>query len=98
MSRDDVSDSPALLILLTIDVALSVWFWTAGVQVGESSSTNCQQVGFLSAKFDLTTPWFKTVNLVCLGFFFVAALCLGWRRAGINLEHKRNVDKNIPLE
>jgi hypothetical protein len=97
MSRDDVSDSLASLALLTIDVVLSVWFWTVGVQVGKLS-TSCHQVGFLFAKFDLKTPWFKAVNLACLGGFFVAALCLGWRRAGINREHKLNIRKNIPFK
>lgn len=85
MSRDDVSDSFASLALLTLDVALSLWFWTTGVYAGESSTT-CPQVGFLFIGVDLTTLWFKKVNVVSLILFYLAALCLAWRRVSIDQE------------
>jgi hypothetical protein len=87
MSRDDVSDSVASLALLTIDVGISAWFWAVGVQT-KSLSTPCHQVGFLFSKFDLTAPWFKITNLVCLFCFYAAALLMGWRRSGIAQDHK----------
>jgi len=79
MSKDDVSDSLASLALLTIDVGLSLWFWTTGVYAGESS-TECPQVGFLFAKVNLTAPWFIKVNFACLVVFYLEALCLGYLR------------------
>jgi len=97
MSRDDVSDSVASLVLLVIDVVISAWFWFAGFKV-RRSGTSCTQVGFLFAKFDLATWWFRVVNLVCLAVFFLAALCLGYRRVSNNNKNKyRWVDFPLPL-
>jgi hypothetical protein len=97
MSRDDVSDSFVSLALLTIDVGLSLWFWSTGVQVGESG-TNCPQVGFLFVKVNLTTPWFKTVNVVFLTLFYLAALCLAWRRVSIGRGNKPRKNSHTKIK
>jgi hypothetical protein len=88
MSKDDVSDSLASLALLTIDVGLSLWFWTTGVYAGESS-IECPQVGFLFAKVNLTAPWFTKVNIVCLVIFYLEALVLGCCRVNDGRNKKK---------
>jgi len=92
MSRDDVSDSIASLALLIIDVGISAWFWIAGFQV-RRSTISCTQVGFLFAKIDLASQWFRIVNLVCLFVFFLAALFLGARRVYVGIKQRRNRPK-----
>jgi hypothetical protein len=78
LERDDVSDSPASFALLIINVGLSMWFWTKGINTVRSNE--CPHWAFLFERVDLQARWFIYLNLASLLPFFTLALWQGLRR------------------